>query len=273
MEAGSAARAALTALESQERGWTFRRLRWWTVAAVLLVFYAVCWQLAQVDPAKLATGLPKLLHWLSLAWPPRYEELPLFLHRTAETVAMAALGTTAATLLAIPMALLASRNITPLPALYYPARWFLNALRGIDSFVFALLFVAAVGLGPFAGVIGIALHTWGSAAKLFADNIESLPLGPLHAVETTGAGRLTAVAYALVPDVAPIMLSTTLFWWEFNVRASTVLGVVGAGGIGQELKNSMDLLDFSRLFTIIAVILIVVTALDQLSGWLRRKLV
>ena len=92
-----------------------RRLRWWTVAAVLLVFYAVCWQLAQVDPAKLATGLPKLLHWLGLAWPPRYEELPLFLHRTAETVAMAALGTTAATLLAIPMALLASRNITPLP--------------------------------------------------------------------------------------------------------------------------------------------------------------
>ena len=273
MEAGSAARTALTALEAGERRWTSRRLCWWAVAAVVLVFYAVCWQLAQVDPNKLASGLPKLLHWLSLAWPPRYEELPLFLHRTAETVAMAALGTTAATLLAIPMALLASRNITPLPALYYPARWFLNALRGIDSFVFALLFVAAVGLGPFAGVIGIALHTWGSAAKLFADNIESLPLGPLHAVETTGAGRLTAVAYALVPDVAPIMLSTTLFWWEFNVRASTVLGVVGAGGIGQELKNSMDLLDFSRLFTIIAVILIVVTALDQLSGWLRRKLV
>ena len=92
-------------------------------------------------------------------------------------------------------------------------------------------------------------------------------------METTGAGRLTAVAYALIPDLAPIMLSTTLFWWEFNVRASTVLGVVGAGGIGQELKNSMDLLDFSRLFTIIAVILIVVTILDQLSGWLRRKLV
>jgi phosphonate transport system permease protein len=139
--------------------------------------------------------------------------------------------------------------------------------------VFALLFVAAVGLGPFAGVIGIALHTWGSAAKFFADHIESAPMGPLDAVETTGAGRLTAIAYALVPDVAPVMLSTTLFWWEFNVRASTVLGVVGAGGIGQELKNSLDLLDFARLFTIIAVILIVVTALDQLSGWLRRKLV
>ena len=273
MEARSAAQSALSAIDGDNRRWTLRRFGFWVLSAGVLAFYVVCWQLAQVDPSKLASGLPKLFHWLALAWPPRVEELPLFLQRTAETVAMAAIGTTAATLLAIPMAVLASRNITPLPALYYPTRWFLNALRGIDSFVFALLFVAAVGLGPFAGVIGIALHTWGSAAKLFADHIESLPLGPMHAVETTGAGRLTAVGFALVPDVAPVMLSTTLFWWEFNVRASTVLGVVGAGGIGQELKNSMDLLDFSRLFTIIAVILIVVTALDQLSGWLRRKLV
>jgi phosphonate transport system permease protein len=186
---------------------------------------------------------------------------------------MAAIGTTLATLLAVPMAIFASRNITPLPSLYYPARLFLNALRGIDSFVFALLFVAAVGLGPFAGVLGIALHTWGSAAKFFADHMENTNLGPFEAVRTTGAGRFTSITYALVPDVLPVLLSTTLFWWEFNVRASTVLGVVGAGGIGQELKNSMDLLDFARLFTIIAVILIVVTALDQLSGWLRKRLV
>ena len=90
-------------------------------------------------------------------------------------------------------------------------------------------------------------------------------------MRTTGAGRFTAICYALVPDVLPVMASTALFWWEFNVRASTVLGVVGAGGIGQALKNSMDLLDFSRLFTIIGVILVVVTALDQFSNWLRQK--
>ncbi len=273
MKQSPAAVAALAGIEERQRRWGFSHVRTWTVAAAVVAFYVVSWKLAQIDPGKLATGLPKLGHWIAQAWPPAIDELPLFLQRTAETVAMAAIGTTFATLLAIPMAVLASRNITPLPALYYPARWFLNALRGIDSFVFALLFVAAVGLGPFAGVIGIALHTWGSAAKFFADHIESAPLGPLHAVETTGAGRLTAIAYALVPDVTPMMLSTTLYWWEFNVRASTVLGVVGAGGIGQELKNSMDLLDFARLFTIIAVILIVVTALDQLSGWLRRKLI
>ena len=273
MLAAGRAAAVQSALEARLRGDLRGRL---TLAALLmgvLIFYAVSWRLAQVDLAKLAAGLPKLGFWLAQAWPPKFDELPLFLLRTAETVAMAAIGTTVATLLAIPMAVLASRNITPLPRLYLPARWFLNALRGIDSFVFALLFVAAVGLGPFAGVLGIALHTWGSAAKLFADHIENAQLGPLEAIRTTGAGHSTAIVYGLLPDVLPVLLSTTLFWWEFNVRASTVLGVVGAGGIGQELKNSMDLLDFSRLFTIIAVILIVVTLLDQFSSWLRKRLV
>jgi phosphonate transport system permease protein len=269
----TAAEQALERLEAQERGFSAARLRLWLVAAAIVVFYLVAGHLAQVDLGRLATGLPRLWYWITQAWPPKFDEVPLFLLRTAETVAMAAIGTTLATLLAIPMAILASRNITPLPGLYYPARWLLNALRGIDSFVFALLFVAAVGLGPFAGVLGIALHTWGSAAKFFADHIESANLSPFEAVRTTGAGRSAAITYALLPDILPVLLSTTLFWWEFNVRASTVLGVVGAGGIGQELKNSLDLLDFARLFTIIAVILIVVTAIDQLSGWLRRRLV
>lgn len=269
----SKAERALDDLDAMRRGSTGTRVRFWAMVAIIAGFYAVSWNLAGIDLAKLSTGLPRLGHWLMSAWPPRLDELPLFAYRTAETVAMAAIGTTVAAILAIPMAVLASRNITPWPSLYYPARWFLNVLRGIDSFVFALLFVAAVGLGPFAGVLGIALHTWGSAAKFFADHIENVNIGPLEAVRTTGAGRITTIAYALVPDVLPVMLSTTLFWWEFNVRASTVLGVVGAGGIGQELKNSMDLLDFPRLFTIIAVILVVVTALDQFSGWLRKRLV
>ncbi|MDR5759331.1 phosphonate ABC transporter, permease protein PhnE [Caballeronia sp. LZ035] len=243
------------------------------VATLLAVvaFYAVCFSLARVDPARLVAGLPKLADWLVQAWPPRVDDLPLIIQRIAETLAMAAVGTTFAALLALPAALFASRNLTPLPALYYPVRWFLNMLRGIDSFVFALLFVAAVGLGPFAGVLGIALHTWGSAAKLFADHLENTDLSAYAAVRTTGAGRFTSIAYAVLPDVLPVFASTTLFWLEFNVRASTVLGVVGAGGIGQELKNSLDLLDFNRLFTIIAVILVVVTTLDQISGWLRRK--
>ncbi len=270
--ARGAVQAAL-ARHLAERASPWRRLRLAAIIVVMAAVYGLCWRYAQVDLIKLADGLPKLGHWLAQAWPLTLSELPLFAERMGETMAMALLGTTAAALLALPMAVLASRNITPFPQLYYPARWLLNALRGIDSFVFALLFVAAVGLGPFAGVLGIALHTWGSAAKLFADHIENAGTGPLDAVRSTGAARMTAIVYALLPDLLPVLLSTTLFWWEFNVRASTVLGVVGAGGIGLELKNSMDLLDFSRLFTIIALILIVVTVLDQISGWLRKKLV
>ena len=117
----------------------------------LLVLLAASARLAQVDLGRLIEGLPKLGHWLATAWPPKLDEVPIFLWRTAETVAMAAVGTAIATLLAVPMALLASRNLTPWPRLVLPARWLLNALRGIDAFVFALLFVAEVGmLGVFA---------------------------------------------------------------------------------------------------------------------------
>ena len=167
------------------------------------VLRRLSWQLAQVDPGKLAdraaedggAGRRK-------AWPPATDELPVLLLRTAETVAMAAIGTTVAAAARAAALRPRRRNVTPSLALYYPARWFLNALRGIDSFVFALLFVAAVGLGPFAGVLGIALHTWGSTAKLWAEAIENIPPGPLEAAAATGASRLKVVAYALLPDVA-----------------------------------------------------------------------
>ena len=248
------------------------RVRFAAVVVGVAAFYVGCWHLARVDLDRLARGLPRMLSWAAKAWPPATGELPVLLLRAAETVAMAALGTTGAALLAIPFCILAARNVTPSMALYHPTRWLLNALRGIDSFVFALLFVAAVGLGPFAGVLGVALHTWGSTAKLWAEAIENIPPGPVEAAAATGASRIKVLAFALLPDAAPSMLSIGLFWWEFNVRASTVLGVVGAGGIGQELKNSMDLLDFPRLFTIIAIILAMVTAIDHGSQWLRRRL-
>ena len=132
----SRAERALADLEVMQRGSTGTRVRFWVMVAIVAGFYAVSWNLAGVDLAKLSTGLPRLGHWIMTAWPPKFDELPLFALRTAETVAMAAIGTTVATILAIPMSILASRNITPWPRLYYPARWFLNALRGIDSFVF-----------------------------------------------------------------------------------------------------------------------------------------
>jgi phosphonate transport system permease protein len=234
---------------------------------------AVATVVSQVNIFKLANGLPRMATWALKSWPPSTEDLPTLLLRASETLAMALVGTAIAVVLAFTLTFAASRNLTPNPLIYYPARFVLNALRSIDSFVFALLFVAAVGLGPFAGVLGLALNTWGSLSKAWSEAIETAAPGPLQAAQLAGANRLKTITFVLLPDVLPGMISTALFFFEFNVRASTVLGVVGAGGIGQELKDAMDLLDFPRLLTIIIIILIMVTAIDSLSATLRRKLV
>jgi phosphonate transport system permease protein len=243
-----------------------------TLLLVLLV-YGFSFYFVDFDLGRLWSGLPKLAHWAAKAWPPDTRELGVLIERAIETLAMAVVGTTIGVVIAAPCCILAAQNITPSRLLYTPMRWFLNTLRGIDSFIFALLFVAAVGLGPFSGVLGIGLHSAGTIAKLWSEAIEAVEPGPLEAAALTGANRLKVISYALLPDILPNLTSITLYVWEFNVRSSTVLGVVGAGGIGQELKNSVDLLDFARLFTIILIILAMVTAIDQFSAWLRRKLV
>ncbi len=220
-------------------------------------------RLTDVDLGRLARGLSTMAGWAASSWPPTGRRLPLIASRAAETAAIALIGTTLAAVIAIAISVPAARNLTPGPAARIPARLVLNALRGVDSFVFALLFVAAVGLGPFAGMLGIALHSAGSIGKLFAETIEGLPSGPVEAAELTGASRLKVVAYALVPDALPGLASVALYMLEFNIRSSIVLGMVGAGGIGQQLKNSLELLDFPRVLTIVLVILAMVTAVDQ----------
>jgi len=248
------------------------RLRFAALLLLGVAFYIACLEVAQVDPGKLLAGLPRLATWVARAWPPDLSELETLLLRAAETVAMGTVGTSFAAVLATPVCILAARNVTPAAWAYYPARWLLNALRGIDSFVFALIFVAAVGLGPFAGVLGVALHMAGSIAKLWSESIEAVEPGPLEAAAMSGASRLKVIRYALIPDVLPSLSSIALYMWEFSVRASTVLGIVGAGGIGQELKNSVDLLQFDRVLTILLIILAMVTIIDTASAWLRQRL-
>jgi len=237
-----------------------------------VVFYIVCLRVAQVDFARLWDGLPRLARWAARAWPPDLSELGVLGLRAFETVAMGTIGTSFGALIAVPLCLLAAHNVTPSPLLRVPARGLLNVLRGIDSFIFALILVAAVGLGPFAGVLGLALHAAGSIAKLWSETIETAERGPIEAVTMSGAGRLKVIRFALVPDVMPSLASITLYMWEWSIRASTVLGVVGAGGIGQELKNSVDLLAFDRVLTILLLILVMVSAIDAVSAWLRRRL-
>ncbi len=213
-----------------------------------------------------------MAQWAARAWPPDFSDFQTLLTRAAETLAMATLGTTLGAIIAIPMCLIAARTIAISAVIYLPARWLLNALRGVDSFVFALLFVAAVGLGPFAGLLGIAVHSAGSIAKLWAETIESAEKGPLEAARMTGAGEVKVAIFALLPEVLPSVVSITLYIWEFNIRASTVLGIVGAGGLGQELKSGIDLLDFPRVFAILIIILVMVTMVDQTSAFIRKRL-
>lgn len=249
-----------------------RRVLRWLGCGVAAAVYVVSWRLTHVDLSRLLHGLSTMFGWIAKAWPPTTRELPLILQRAAETVAIALIGTTMATVIALVVCVPAARSLTPRALFRVPARFLLNTLRGIDSFVFALLFVAAVGLGPFAGMLGIAFHASGSIGKLFAEAIEGMPPGPLEAAELTGASRLKTFSYALLPDALPALASVTLYMFEFNIRSSIVLGVVGAGGIGQQLKNSIELLDFPRLLTIVLVILTMVTVIDQLSSRLRRAM-
>ncbi len=242
-------------------------------AAAVLVFLAVCLVVAKVDLLALVRGMPRLFEWASTAWPPYTQELDIIAYRAFETVAIATVGTLAAAILAAPLAMLVANNTAPWPWLAMPLRWFANACRGIDTVVFAILFVAAVGLGPFAGVLGMIVHSLGVLIKLNSEAIETLPRAPLEAAAMSGAAPAKVMAHAVMPAVLPNLASVSLYVWEANVRTSTVLGIVGAGGIGMEIKAAIDLLDFQRLFTLTAAVLVMVTLIDQLSAWLRRRLV
>lgn len=251
----------------------FRRSSLRLLIGLGLVFlYAASLHSVDFSLDRLARGVPLMIAWSAKAWPPDLHDVSGLMGRAWETVAMALIGTTIASLFAVPLCLVASRNINPSIWSQQTVRGILNALRGTDAMIFAFLFVVAVGLGPFAGVLGVAVHSSGVIAKLWSEAIEAVDPGPLQAATLTGASRMGVVAFALIPDVLPSLASTWLYAIDFNVRASTVLGLVGAGGIGQELKNNVDLLNFPRIFTILLVILFVVTVVDQLSSLIRRRL-
>jgi phosphonate transport system permease protein len=250
-----------------------------TALLFLILLFAAA-RLAEVNMGEFVQNAPRIGLWVGRMFPPydgfrnppNSTELNNYLRNALTTVAIATVGTTAAAVLAFIPSVLAARTLTRSKALFYPVRWFLNLLRGIDSFIFAIFFVAAVGLGPFAGVLGVAFHTWGSMAKLYAENLENLDLTPMLALEASGVSRPRALLYALLPDAMPSFTSTTLFVWELNVRLSVALGVVGAGGIGQDIKNAIDLLNFPHLGVLLLIVLTMVTVIDQISTRLRQGL-
>lgn len=200
-------------------------------------------------------------------------QYPLVLKFIVETIQMALIGTIVGVFLSFPFALLAARNTAPNPAIYYVTRLILNAIRSVPEIVWALIFVAAVGLGPFSGVLALAVAGIGSKGKLYAEAIEAIDPQQVMAVRATGAGRLQVFAYGVVPQALPLVLSYTLLSFESNVRAATILGLVGAGGVGFLLTKYLNLFQFKELMGTVILLVVAVTVIDRFSDYLRKKFI
>ncbi len=187
------------------------------------------------------------------------------------TVEIALMGTFFAFIIAAPLGLLASRNIAPF-WIQQPVRRLLDILRAVPDLVMATFFIAAVGLGPFAGVMAIALNTGGVLGKLFSEAVEAVEPGPIEGVRATGGGKLQEVLWGVLPQVAPHWTSYSLYRFESNARSATVLGLIGAGGIGQALFENLGSFAYREVSMISIVIVAAVTAIDTLSGVMRKRL-
>ena len=249
------------------------RACWFTVA--LLVLVIASFMSLELDWSAFASmeAVRSMGRFVSEFFPPDLS--PVFVRKVAwaawETLAMSALGTAIAAVLGLVLAVPASRLSTQDPAwLRNPTRWLLNALRAIPELVWAALLLISAGLGPMAGTLALALHTSGVLGRLFAEAIENVPPGPGDALRTQGVGPQRVFAYATLPQVLPQLMSYTLYRWENNIRAAAVLGVVGAGGLGQMLSFHMGLFHMNKTATILGAMLLMVACVDALSFAARR---
>jgi phosphonate transport system permease protein len=224
------------------------------------------------DPVRLARGLPWLLDIVRRMLPPDLRVLPSALAGAWMTMEIALLGTVFAAVLALPLGFLSARNVAS-ARVFYPARTVLNFFRSVDTLVYALIFVAAVGLGPFPGVLAVIAYTTTSLAKLYSEAIEGIEPGPVDAITATGATHLQVLRFGVLPQVLPLFLSYVLYRLETNIRAATVLGFVGAGGIGFYLQTYLRLIDYPAASTVLLVTVAMVMVVDTLSSRLRDRLI
>lgn len=190
-----------------------------------------------------------------------------------ETVQMAIIGTLGAVIMALPFSLLAARNTSPHPLIYQATRLLLNLLRSIPELVYALLFVAGVGLGPFTGVLALAFGSVGSLSRVFAEAIEQIDPAQVNAVRATGANNLQTFIYAVVPQAIPLFISYSIIYFESNVRHATILGLVGAGGVGFLLFKYTGTSDYSKVLGTAIVLVVAVTIIDRFSSRLRQHFI
>jgi phosphonate ABC transporter permease subunit PhnE len=199
------------------------------------------------------------------------------LGRMGETILLALMGTVFGVLFSVPLSFLGARNLmggSPVGrAVYWVVRLIFTITRSIEVLILGVIMVVIVGIGSYAGVLAIVVHSIGSLGKLYSEAIESIEPGPVEAITATGADRVSTVLYGVVPQIIPNFLAVTIYWWDHNVRMSTVLGLVGGGGIGYLLIQYMNLLQFNQAATVLWLIVIVVTAMDYASAAIRARLV
>lgn len=247
-----------------KRSWG-RLIGWGLFLAVL----GWSWQGAEMNPLALYRDAGNMAVFAADFFPPDFTDWRLYLTEMIVTVQIALWGTVLAIICAIPLSILSSENIVPW-WVYQPVRRLMDACRSINEMVFAMLFVVAVGLGPFAGVLALFISTTGVLAKLFAEAVEAIEPGPVEGVRATGASALQEVIYGVLPQVLPLWISYALYRFESNVRSATVVGMVGAGGIGVILWEAIRGFQFAQTCALLIMIILVVSLIDVLSQRLRK---
>ncbi len=250
-----------------------QRLLDWVVWGALAVLLVVGFQATELHNApKVFTNARNMSEFGGAFLRPDFQDWPTLVRLMWLTLMIALWGTVLAMVIAVPLGLLCARNVTPW-FIQQPVRLVVNLLRSVPDLVIGLAFVVVVGLGPFAGVMAFALNTGAVLAKLFSEAVEAIDAGPVEGVRATGAAPLQQIVWGVLPQVAPLWTSYALYRFESNARSATVLGLIGAGGIGQLLFESLNSFDYALSAAIVIVIVIAVTLIDLLSQALRNRLV
>lgn len=245
-----------------------------SMLAGILIALIYLWAIhgTQSSPINFVKGIPFMWDFFLRMFPPDLTNFNTFFLKALETIQMAILGSTIGAILALPLSFLAARNIMPNKFIYHAVRTFFDICRGINEIVWGLIFVSMVGLGPFPGVLALAVHVTGALGRYFSESIETVNPEVIRAIMSTGANKVQVIVRGILPEIKPLFFNYSLYYLENNFRAATVLGLVGAGGIGMELLTSIRLFKNQEVLTILIIMVVMVAAIDRGSAYLRKKI-
>lgn len=243
------------------------------IGVVLIIIYYWAISGTGLSVSGFIDGVPHMIDFIGRMFPPDISNLGRFLLKAVETLQMAIIGSTLGALIAFPLSFLAARNVMPNKFIYNSVRTIFDICRGVNEIAWGLIFVAMVGLGPFPGVLALTVHVIGALGRYFSEAIETIDPKKVKAIISTGARGIQVITRGIFPQVKPLFLNYFLYYLENNFRAATVLGLVGAGGIGMELLTSMRLFRNQEVLTIIIIMVAMVMAIDRFSAYLRKKII